>query len=131
MCNLEARVSKILSLIKIPHNMLGAKYLKRAVVLAVEDNTIVHHLMSRLYPEVARQLRKCECKKKCKCPQNIERNIRHALAAGWERSDFMKPIGEMFGIVISAKDRPANGEFISFLAEQLLIEKLTNAAKAA
>jgi hypothetical protein len=43
----------------------------------------------------------------------------------------MKPIGEMFGIVISAKDRPANGEFISFLAEQLLIERLTNAAKAA
>jgi len=111
--------------------MLGAKYLKRAIVLAVADNTIVHDLMRRLYPVVAAQTRRCDCATKCRCAQNVERNIRHALAIGWQRSNFMKPIGEMFGIVISAKDKPANGEFISFIAEQLLIEKLSAEHKAA
>lgn len=110
----EKEVSKILLALGVPSHFKGYAYLKTAVALAVEDNSILHHITSRLYPEVADA--------HGVTPAHVERSIRHAIEVTWMRGN-MDLIHSLFAYSINQdKGKPTNGLFIARLADHLRLQ---------
>ena len=76
---IEPVVTEIIQRIGIPANIKGYRYLRNAVMLALEDMTILDSITKELYPEVA--------KNNGTTPTRVERAIRHAITSAWDRGD--------------------------------------------
>jgi len=77
--NIEPVVTEIIQRIGIPANIKGYRYLRNAVMLALEDMTILDSITKELYPEIA--------KNNGTTPTRVERAIRHAITSAWDRGD--------------------------------------------
>lgn len=77
--NIEPVVTEIIQRIGIPANIKGYRYLRNAVMLALEDMTILDSITKELYPEIARN--------NGTTPTRVERAIRHAITSAWDRGD--------------------------------------------
>jgi len=111
---IDMRLSNILSIIGIAANIKGFGYIKESVKICIADQQIVGAITKSLYPAVAAKFNTSASK--------VERAIRHAIQVCWDRGRLEK-LNEIFGIpVIEKNDKPTNGEFISYLAERLIIE---------
>lgn len=77
--SIEPVVTEIIQRIGIPANIKGYRYLRNAVMLALEDMTILDSITKELYPEVA--------KNNGTTPTRVERAIRHAITSAWDRGD--------------------------------------------
>lgn len=77
--SMEPVVTEIIQRIGIPANIKGYRYLRNAVMLAVEDMTILDSITKELYPAVARS--------NGTTPTRVERAIRHAISSAWDRGD--------------------------------------------
>lgn len=105
----RSQVSNLLLALGIPTKLRGYGYLREAVLLMVEKPT--QSITKELYPEVARI---CGC-----APAHVERSIRSAVEAAWERRD------ERLWRMYFPQDRsgniprPSNGTFVTRLAESL------------
>lgn len=109
--NLRFAISNTLLRIGIPYNINGAKYLIRAVEIAVASPDAVTNITKRIYQIIA-----IEANTKA---TNVERAIRHAIDIAWgkNRIAFLNTI---FGVdIYGAHDRPCNGELIALLAERI------------
>lgn len=51
--DLEVMVTDMLHYIGVPANVIGYKYIRTAIVLAIMDGEIINHLTKQLYPQVA------------------------------------------------------------------------------
>jgi len=110
---IEGHVSNIFLTIGIPAHIKGYRYLKEAVICAIETPEIIESITKALYPEVAKRLNSTSSK--------VERAIRHAIEVGWNRGRVQK-INEIFRVdVVSAREKPTNGEFISLVAERVFM----------
>lgn len=104
----EEFVSGILRKIPISPNLKGYTYLKTAILLAIEDKSMLVGITKILYPTVARNHHSTSVR--------VERAIRNAIENAWKRGhgvNFYKLIdsGEI------NESKPTNGVFISAVVE--------------
>ena len=109
--NLRFATSNTLLRIGIPYNINGARYLIRAVEIAVESPDAVMNITKRIYQIIA-----IESNTKA---ANVERAIRHAIDIAWSKNRIAF-LNTIFGVdIYEEQDRPCNGEFIALLAERI------------
>jgi len=103
--DLEAQITTILHEIGIPSHTLGYLYMREAIMMAVEDMTILQDMTHKVYHPIAKNYQKT--------PMSVVRGIGYAIEAAENRGS-AKVVGQMF-----KKNKPANKEFISFIADRL------------
>lgn len=108
----EEIVSGILDNIGIPPRCKGYSLLKSAILLAIEDYTIVGDMMSRLYPKLSDiHITSVSC---------TERNIRNAIEIAWNRGN-MDYLADIFGTSIKSKRGiPTSSQFIATIADMII-----------
>jgi two-component system response regulator (stage 0 sporulation protein A) len=114
--SLEQRVAEILRELCITPELLGYKYLKKALMLCATNPDTIDGITKVLYPTVAKQY-DTEASR-------VERAIRHAIEKSFKfchsetLSQFINPAAYV--------DRPTNGQFIAAITEVLRMEGYGN-----
>lgn len=105
----EIIITRILHDLGLPSNMKGYDYIKEAINIVY--NKINISFTKDVYPIIANIYKTT--------PNNVERNIRHAIDISWNRGnwDLME---EIFGYSIDQeKAKPTNKEYIITIADLL------------
>ena len=104
------RVSRLLTEIGVPGNLLGCAYLRTALTLLLAEPALGRAITRTLYPSIARQHETSA--------QGVERAIRHAIAQTFARSSegYRTALGRLASPV---GDRPTNAEFLAQTVECL------------
>ena len=109
--DLEMMVTEIIHQIGVPAHIKGYHYLRESIMLAVNEPDIINSITKQLYPTVA--------KKFSTTSSRVERAIRHAIEAAWDRGD-VDILTSYFGYTIhNTKGKPTNSEFIAMIADKL------------
>lgn len=112
--DLENCVSELMREIGVPAHIRGYRYIRKAILLALENDDILNSITKELYPTIARAYKTT--------PSRVERAIRHAIEVAWSRGD-IEVLTSMFGYTIkNTKGKPTNGEFISMLTDRLRLD---------
>lgn len=111
--DLRSKVSAILLELGMPTHIKGFQYTREAIIMCVEDFDRINAVTKVLYPEIAKVYRTTASR--------VERAIRHAIEVAWDRGD-INVLQTYFGYAVSsAKGKPTNSEFISLIADHLLL----------
>lgn len=111
---LEIRVTDIIHQIGVPAHIKGYQYLRDAILMAIEDESIINAVTKRLYPAVA--------KKHATTSSRVERAIRHAIEVAWDRGD-VDVLNSYFGYTIhNGRGKPTNSEFIAMISDKLCLQ---------
>ena len=111
--NLNFEVTTIMHQIGIPAHVKGYQYIRDAILMVVEDVSILGAVTKELYPGIA--------KKHNTASSRVERGIRHAIELAWVRgqTDTLKRI---FGYSMNIeRQKPTNSEFIALLADKFRV----------
>ena len=110
-CQLDRYLSNLFLQIGIPANKLGFRFLRESVRLVLLDPSLQHRLMHGLYPLVAERFgTTVYC---------VEHSMRVAITAAWARGR-TDLIEKLLGRgVITAYEKPTNGELISLVVENI------------
>ena len=109
--DLESNVVQVLKELGIPEHVSGYQYLKRAIIMAVEDKQAAYSVTRTIYPAIAEEFGTT--------PSGVERRIRHAIIVAWENGDD-NVIEAYFGCTIdNMRGKPANSEFIAMVADRI------------
>ena len=112
--DLEMLVSNLLHEMGMPANILGYKYLRRAIALCVKDDNAIHAVTKVVYPSIAKEFQTTSSR--------VERAIRHSIEVAWDRGD-IEVLQKYFKYTVdSRKLKPTNGEFIAMLADYLRLQ---------
>lgn len=112
--DLESQVTKIIHDVGVPAHIRGYHYLRKAIMLAVNDIDIINSVTKVLYPTVAKNFNTTT--------QRVERAIRHAVEVAWDRGD-LEVLDSMFGYTVqNNKGKPTNSEFIALIADNLRLK---------
>lgn len=107
----ESEVAAELAALGVPLHLKGYAYLREAVSLAVAQPALLNELTRALYPAVARRHRTT--------PATVERSIRHAIEATWDRGN-LEAIHRVFAYGVDReKGRPTNSAFIARIADRV------------
>lgn len=106
------QITNVLRKLNIPPHIKGYSYLKEAILMAVEDVTVLDMVTSRLYPAVAENFDTTSSR--------VERAIRHALNVAWKKENNEYTL-RLFNSNKPIK-KPTNAEFIAVIAERIRIE---------
>ena len=102
--SLQRQISDLLLEIGVPDNLLGYKYITRAVELIYNNDSYANNIYDGLYSAVA-----AEYNSVASC---VERSIRHAIEVAWAQGD-METLTELFGNTVSLnKGKPTNSQFL-------------------
>lgn len=118
MKNKEQIISETLVKIGVPTHFKGYVFAKEAVSRAIDDLSVVHHIHSGLYPDIA--------KKYQTTVSRVERGIRYGLEVAWEKTP-QKVLQEVFGPFAVSKRKMTNGQFIATLAERIRLQLMQKA----
>ena len=111
--NLVSEVTTIMHQIGIPAHVKGYQYIRDAILMVVEDVSLLGAVTKELYPGIA--------KRHATASSRVERGIRHAIELAWERgqTDTLKRI---FGYSMNIeRQKPTNSEFIALLADKFRV----------
>lgn len=109
--DLENQVSSVMHQIGIPAHIRGHRYIRSAVIMALENADILNAITKELYPGIAAIHHTTASR--------VERAIRHAIEVAFTRGD-IETLNAMFGYTIkTSKGKPTNSEFISMLADRM------------
>lgn len=111
---MEQYITRIMLDLGVPAHLKGYHYLRRAILLSVDDLEIVSSVTKLLYPEIAKAFKTTD--------QKVERAIRNAVEVSWNRGnpEFTE---SLFGYSIkSGKGRPTNSEFIARIADKIHLD---------
>jgi two-component system response regulator (stage 0 sporulation protein A) len=112
--NLELQVTEIIHQIGVPAHIKGYQYLRDAILMAIEDDSIINAITKRLYPAVA--------KKHGTTSSRVERAIRHAIEVAWDRGD-VDVLTAYFGYTIhTERGKPTNSEFIAMISDKFRLQ---------
>ena len=103
---LEAEISAVLSRMGIQASIKGYHFIRKAVMMAVEDREAMVGITKGLYPDLAKMYHTSASK--------VERAIRHAIESAWKKNG-PQVYFEISGYMLS--DKPTNGQFIAVLSE--------------
>lgn len=113
--SIDEKITSIFLTVGIPAHIKGYQYLRSAIKMSVEDNSMINRITKQLYPEIARLYDTS--------PSKVERAIRHAIEVAWTRGK-IENINHIFGYNVYTKnDKPTNGEFIALVADKLILEQ--------
>ncbi len=111
--NLGVEVTNMMHQIGIPAHVKGYQYIRDAILMVVEDVTLLGAVTKELYPMIA--------KKYDTAPSRVERGIRHAIELAWERGH-TETLKRIFGYSLNIeRQKPTNSEFIALLADKLRV----------
>ena len=111
---MERRVTDIMLEMGIPVHLNGFRYLRKSILMCMEDMELVSSVTKLLYPEVAKRFKTTD--------QKVERAIRNAIEVSWERGN-EDTIQELFGYsFMDGKQRPTNSEYIAGIADMLMLD---------
>ena len=102
----------LLSRMGISASIKGYHFIRRAVIMAVEDEEMLVGITKGLYPDIAKQYKTSASK--------VERAIRHAIESAWKKNG-PQVYFETAGYLPSEK--PTNGQFIAALSEYFRLQK--------
>ena len=112
--DLEQDVTDMIHEIGVPAHIKGYQYLREAIMMAVEDNSILSSITKVLYPTIAKRFETT--------PSRVERAIRHAIEVAWSRGR-METLDALFGYTINTgKGKPTNSEFIALIADRIRLK---------
>lgn len=112
--NLETDVTNMIHEIGVPAHIKGYQYLRDAIMMAVEDMSMLNSITKILYPTITKNHQTT--------PSRVERAIRHAIEVAWSRGK-MDTIDELFGYTVSVgKGKPTNSEFIALIADKIRLD---------
>ena len=102
---LNDTIDELLNELGVPHNLIGRKHLHTAIGMAATDDECLTQITSVLYPDIAKQ--------NSTSPSRVERAIRHAVEAAWDRGDY-RTLTHYFGNTVHRdKAKPTNHHFIA------------------
>ena len=110
--NLEGEVSVLLSRMGISASIKGYHFIRKAVILAVEDEEVLVGITKGLYPDIAKMYKTSASK--------VERAIRHAIESAWKKNG-PQVYFETAGYLPSEK--PTNGQFIAAISEYFRLQE--------
>ncbi len=112
--DLESRVTKILQDVGVPAHIKGFNYLRKGIILAVEDSEVLNYITKELYPTIAKEFKTT--------PSRVERAIRHSIEVAWSRGN-VDTKDKLFSYTINLdKGKPTNSEFIALVSDKLRLE---------
>lgn len=112
--DLEVLVTNVIHDVGIPAHIKGYRYLRYAILLAVQDMDILNSITKQLYPEIAKEYQTTS--------DRVERAIRHAILVAWERG-MPEQMQEYFGYAMKqGAGKPTNSEFIAMIADKIRLE---------
>ena len=111
----EAEVSEILSALGIPPSVKGYHYLREAILLSLNDTSLVNSITKKLYPTVAERFDTTATR--------VERAMRHAIEISWERGDIGVLNTYFKNTIHSYRQKPKNSEFIAVIVDKILISQ--------
>ena len=111
----DERITNLFLTLGIPAHIKGYQYLREAVLMVMEDHSLINRITKELYPGVAKRFSTSASK--------VERAMRHAIDVAWSRGR-LDSANSIYGYRLFEKnDKPTNGEFISCVAEKIQIPK--------
>lgn len=117
--DLEQDVTNMIHEIGVPAHIKGYQYLREAIMMSVEDSTMISSITKILYPTIAKRFQTT--------PSRVERAIRHAIEVAWSRGR-METLDALFGYTINTgKGKPTNSEFIALIADKIRLQYRENA----
>ena len=109
--DLEQDVTDMIHEIGVPAHIKGYQYLRDAIMMSVEDPSMISSITKILYPTIAKRFQTT--------PSRVERAIRHAIEVAWSRGR-METLDGLFGFTIdTGKGKPTNSEFIALIADKI------------
>lgn len=111
--NINMEVTTMMHQLGIPAHVKGYQYIRDAILMVIEDVSLLGAVTKELYPAIA--------KKYNTAPSRVERGIRHAIELAWERGH-METLKRIFGYSMNIeRQKPTNSEFIALLADKLRV----------
>ncbi len=111
----EVTVTEILHQIGVPAHIKGYQFLRCAILMNIEDPSLINSVTKRLYPEIA--------KRNTTTASRVERAIRHAIEVAWDRGD-VETLNRYFGYTIhNLRGKPTNSEFIAMISDRMRLDK--------
>jgi len=111
--NLFSEVTNVMHKIGIPAHVKGYQYIREAILMVVEDVSLLGAVTKELYPDIA--------KKYDTASSRVERGIRHAIELAWERGH-TETLKQIFGYSMNVdRQKPTNSEFIALLADKFRV----------
>jgi len=109
---LEMAITEILHFIGIPAHIRGHRYMREAILMAVNDPNAAALVTKYIYPDIAKKYGTSSSK--------VERAMRHALEIAWERG-----LGSsIVELIFPERDiKPKNSEFIASLARWINVTR--------
>lgn len=104
------QTTETLLYLNVPPHLIGYRYLQKAVVYIIGEPNLSPKIMHRLYVKVATAFHTS--------PSNVERDIRNAINAAWNRGGDIV-YSRLFCTSSEIPMRPSNCELISMLAEHI------------
>lgn len=92
--DIELVISDIMRQIGVPAHIKGYQYLRKAIMLCVEDSEMMGSVTKILYPTVAKEFKTTSSR--------VERAIRHAIEVAWDRGD-VDVLSSYFGYTIQSQ----------------------------
>ncbi len=112
--DLKIIVTDIMHQIGIPAHIKGYHYLRKAILLSVDDPEMLESVTKILYPTVAEAFNTS--------PSRVERAIRHAIESAWNKGD-TDVLNSFFSYNIRFyKSKPTNSEFIAVITDDLRLK---------
>jgi len=115
--NLVSEVTTVMHQIGIPAHVKGYQYIREAILMVVEDVSLLGAVTKELYPGIAKRYDTASTR--------VERGIRHAIELAWERgqTDVLKQI---FGYSMNIeRQKPTNSEFIALLSDKFRVRVMS------
>lgn len=107
----ELIVTDLIRSLGVPAHIKGYRYIRTAILECLEHRECIESVTKKLYPRVA--------KKYDTTSSRVERAIRHAIEAAWDRGD-TEAMNSFFGYSVkSFQSRPTNSEFIALAADRI------------
>lgn len=116
----EATISTILNRMGISASIKGYHYIRKAILMAIEDEEVLIGITKGLYPDIAKIYRTTASK--------VERAIRHAIECCWKKNG-KDVFFELSGYYTNEK--PTNGQFIASLSEYFRLHILNETIQIA
>ncbi len=118
--DIEMMVTDVIHQIGVPAHIKGYHYLRRAIILSIEDDEMINSVTKLLYPSVAKHFNTT--------PSRVERAIRHGIEVAWDRGD-IDVLNQYFGHTTQKnKGKPTNSEFIALIADKIKLQTRKKAA---
>lgn len=107
--SIENQVINLLRKMGVPVKMVGYKYLKDAIEIALTDEESLMSVTKNIYPEIA--------DRHDTSPGNVERNIRYVIEATWTRQEDPVSKDIIERVFHDASKKPTNSEYILLCSE--------------